>query len=53
MPPLRKAELSRPPIVSDEHEAEYMRARCGNIVQDPVINNVMTCEKCGEREYVG
>jgi hypothetical protein len=26
---------------------------CGNIIQNPVVQNVITCEKCGEKEYVG
>jgi len=32
---------------------EYMCAKCGNMIQNPVVDNVITCEKCGEREYVG
>ena len=40
-------------IVQDEYTIEYMCAKCGNMIQNPVINNVITCEQCGEREYVG
>jgi hypothetical protein len=31
----------------------YMCGKCGNVIQNPVVQNVITCENCGEREYVG
>jgi len=34
-------------------DVEYVCARCGNIIQNPVVQNVITCERCGEKEYVG
>jgi hypothetical protein len=36
-----------------EEPVDYMCAKCGNIIQNPVVQNVITCEKCGEKEYVG
>jgi ribosomal protein L37AE/L43A len=37
-----------------EREAvDYICAKCGNIIQNPVVQNVISCEKCGEKEYVG
>jgi len=40
-------------IVQDDEVVEYMCGKCGNIIQNPVIQNVITCEKCGEKEYTG
>jgi len=38
----------------EEKEAyEFICARCGNVIRNPVIQNVIICERCGEREYVG
>ena len=36
-----------------EYELDYICAKCGNIIQNPVVQNVITCEKCGEKEYIG
>jgi DNA-directed RNA polymerase subunit RPC12/RpoP len=36
-----------------EEPVDYLCAKCGNIIQNPVVQNVITCEKCGEKEYVG
>jgi hypothetical protein len=40
-------------VVSDDEVVEYMCAKCGNIIQNPIVLNVITCERCGEKEYVG
>jgi len=46
----------RPPptaaYIEEREPVDYMCGKCGNIIQNPVIQNVITCEKCGEREYV-
>jgi len=36
-----------------EEPVDYVCAKCGNIIQNPVVQNVITCENCGEKEYVG
>lgn len=38
---------------SMEEPVDYICAKCGNLIQNPVVQNVITCEKCGEKEYVG
>ena len=47
----------RPPptaaYIEEREPVDYMCAKCGNIIQNPVVQNVVTCEKCGEKEYVG
>ncbi len=41
------------PPSTDREVIDYMCAKCGNIIQNPVVQNVITCERCGEKEYVG
>jgi hypothetical protein len=43
--------LSMPPV--EDAAVDHICARCGNVIQNPVVQNVITCENCGEREYVG
>lgn len=35
-----------------QEAVDYQCGKCGNIIQNPVVQNVITCEKCGEKEYV-
>jgi hypothetical protein len=56
--PIQPAMLpDRPPptaaYIEEKEPVDYMCAKCGNIIQNPVVQNVITCEKCGEKEYVG
>jgi len=38
---------------AQEVGTDYVCAKCGNIIQNPVVQEIITCEKCGEKEYVG
>jgi DNA-directed RNA polymerase subunit RPC12/RpoP len=35
------------------YAVSYICAGCTNIIRNPVVQDVITCEKSGERGYVG
>jgi hypothetical protein len=54
--PERGAARGAPPAADPDPDSDivgYMCGKCGNVIQNPVVQDVITCEKCGEREYVG
>lgn len=38
--------------VQGETEVDYICGKCGNYIQNPPVAGVITCERCGEKEYV-
>lgn len=40
------------PIYEDPNAIDYVCGKCGNLIQNPPIQGIITCERCGEKEYV-
>ena len=40
------------PVLENTVVIDYVCGKCGNLIQNPIVQGVITCERCGEKEYI-